>query len=165
LRDEDSSGLGVEQWKIEPRKIKSISCDKFAVSKWRKMGFWLSIKVLHRHHNEFTIKGRIGLHKLTGTQIAVLTALVEAEDQELSEAQEFAACHRACALKLVRAGMLAHTAETQFQPTELGKLVLKRELLTRELKRTNLAIDEAYKNQKPAMRSLLQISGLATSSK
>lgn len=100
------------------------------------------------------------MHKLSGTQIAILTALVGAEDNDISEAQEVVACHRTSAMKLVQAGMLQQLSETEFEPTELGELVLRRELLTRDLKRTNLAIEEAYKAQKPAMRALMRFTGM-----
>lgn len=47
-------------------EFKSIICDKFAVRKLRKMGFFLSIDALHRQHNEFTIKGELGCISLQG---------------------------------------------------------------------------------------------------
>ncbi|MFA0809439.1 hypothetical protein [Microbulbifer epialgicus] len=100
------------------------------------------------------------MHKLSGTQIAILTALVHAEESDIVESQEIIACYRDSALKLVHIGMLRQICEARFEPTELGELSLKRELLTRELKRTNEAIAEAFKSEKPSMRALMRFSGI-----
>lgn len=90
-----------------------------------------------------------------------MSALVLAEDGENEEAQEVAVCHHSSTLRLCEMGLLLKDVEGQFVATHLGELILRKETLTRDLKRTQSEIEEEYKNQKPAMRALLRFGGIA----
>ena len=96
--------------------------------------------------------------RLSSTQIAVMSALIEAPEGDSDEAQTVVASHYTSALKLCELRLLEQDPVGHFIPTSFGRLLLKREQLTRELDRVNVQIEEEHKNHKPAMAALLRFS-------
>ncbi|WP_045861710.1 hypothetical protein [Teredinibacter purpureus] len=96
--------------------------------------------------------------KLSSTQIAVMSALIEAPEGDNDEAQTVVASHYPSAMKLCELRLLEQDPVGHFIPTSFGRLLLKREQLARELDRVNMQIEEEHKNHKPAMAALLRFS-------